>query len=111
MLSAVAKRAAAHNDGPVDCSPPTLRYVHLSYCSHDTRRTSLCSVAPITECIVQVAPSDYMKVLLRYVDVENIPEYLGGGCEAAVVLVIVAVPQRLSWQLCAMWSAQVLPCI
>ena len=68
-------------------------------------------MAPVADCIMQVAPSDYMKVLLRYVDVENIPEYLGGGCEAAVVLVIVAVPQRLSWQLCAMWSAQVLPCI
>ena len=27
----------------------------------------------------QLAPSDYMKVLLKYVDIENIPEYLGGG--------------------------------
>ena len=26
----------------------------------------------------QVAPTDYMKVLLKYVDVDNIPEYLGG---------------------------------
>lgn len=28
---------------------------------------------------LQVAPSDYMKLLLRYIDVENIPEYLGGA--------------------------------
>lgn len=31
---------------------------------------------------LQVAPSDYMKLLLKYVDAENIPEYLGGGWEA-----------------------------
>jgi hypothetical protein len=32
-----------------------------------------------TSVEIQVAPSDYMKVLLRYVDIENIPEYLGGA--------------------------------
>lgn len=53
-------------------------------------------VAPATDRIVQVAPSDYMKVLLRYVDVENIPEYLGGGCEAAVVLSLLLLHSALA---------------
>ncbi|EFN52314.1 hypothetical protein CHLNCDRAFT_26961, partial [Chlorella variabilis] len=32
-----------------------------------------------TQAKIEVAPSDYMKLLLRYIDVENIPEYLGGA--------------------------------
>ncbi|KAI7842782.1 hypothetical protein COHA_003528 [Chlorella ohadii] len=38
-----------------------------------------------TQAKIEVAPSDYMKVLLRYVDAENIPEYLGGKSKGSLI--------------------------
>lgn len=38
-----------------------------------------------TQAKIEVAPSDYMKLLLRYIDVENIPEYLGGKSKGSLI--------------------------
>ncbi|KAL4423645.1 hypothetical protein ABPG75_000946 [Micractinium tetrahymenae] len=38
-----------------------------------------------TQAKIEVAPSDYMKLLLKYVDAENIPEYLGGKSKGSLI--------------------------
>lgn len=38
-----------------------------------------------TQAKIEVAPSDYMKLLLKYVDADNIPDYLGGKSKGSLI--------------------------
>lgn len=38
-----------------------------------------------TQAKIEVAPSDYMKLLLRHIDIENIPDYLGGKSKGSLI--------------------------
>ncbi len=40
---------------------------------------------PSTLFIVQVCPTNYTKVLLQWIEPENLPEYLGGTSKATLL--------------------------
>lgn len=40
---------------------------------------------PRTQAKIEVCPADYMKVLIKWIDIENIPSYLGGKSNGSLI--------------------------